>query len=201
MDIRPLAIEGAFEITPQQFADDRGLFAEGFRADFLAQAMGHEMKVLQTNVSLSVSGALRGIHYAVGHPSQAKYVTAINGVFLDFIIDVRVGSPTFGKWECVRLDTVERRSVYVPEGLGHALACLQAGAAVYLCSEVFTPSIERGLTPLDPRIGLGLPDGFRPVLSPRDAVAPSLEEAAEAGLLPMFEECRAYVRSLQEGHR
>jgi dTDP-4-dehydrorhamnose 3,5-epimerase len=196
MDIRPLSIEGAFEITPRQFPDDRGVFAEGFRVDHLAEAIGHELQVRQTNISVSTAGALRGIHYADVPPSQAKYVTATSGVFIDFVVDVRVGSPTFGQWDSVRLDTVDRRAVYLPEGLGHALACIEDGTAVYLCSEVFNPSIERGLDPLDPRIGLALPEGFEPVLSPKDAGAPSLDEAADAGLLPTLEDCLAYARSL-----
>ncbi|WP_256793833.1 dTDP-4-dehydrorhamnose 3,5-epimerase family protein [Terrabacter sp. Ter38] len=197
MDIRPLRIDGAFEITPRQFPDDRGVFAEGFRADRLAEAIGHEMQVRQTNISVSSAGALRGIHLADVPPSQAKYVTATSGVFVDFVVDVRVGSPTFGQWDSVLLDTVDRRAVYLAEGLGHALACVEDGTAVYLCSEVFNPTIERGITPLDPEVGLVLPDGFEPVLSPKDAAAPSLGEARERGLLPSLEACRAHEAKLR----
>ena len=150
MDIRPLAIAGAFEITPHQFRDTRGTFAEGFRIDRLAEAIGHELRVRQTNVSVSTAGALRGIHYSDVPPSQAKYVTATSGVFIDYVVDLRVGSPTYGQWDSVRLDTVDRRSVYLAEGLGHALACVEDGVAVYLCSEVFNPAGEHGLNPLDP---------------------------------------------------
>ncbi|GAA3711867.1 dTDP-4-dehydrorhamnose 3,5-epimerase [Terrabacter ginsenosidimutans] len=196
MDIRPLRIDGAFEITPRQFPDDRGVFAEGFRADRLAEAIGHEMQVRQTNISVSSAGALRGIHFADVPPSQAKYVTATSGVFVDYVIDLRVGSPTFGQWDSVVLDTVGRRAVYLSEGLGHALACVEDGTAVYLCSEVFNPDGERGLTPLDPRIALELPEGFEPILSPKDAAAPTLDEALEAGILPTLEACLAHTRTL-----
>ena len=196
MDIRPLRIAGAFEITPRQFADERGVFAEGFRVDHLAEAIGHELQVRQTNISVSSAGALRGIHFADVPPSQAKYVTATGGLFVDFVVDVRVGSPTFGEWDSVVLDTVDRRAVYLAEGLGHALACIEGGTAVYLCSEVFTPAVERGVHPLDPRIGLALPDGFEPLLSPKDAAAPTLDQALEAGLLPTLEACLAHTGSL-----
>ena len=196
MEIRSLSICGAFEVTPRQFHDDRGTFAEGFRADRLAEAIGHEMHVRQTNISVSKAGAVRGIHFADLPPSQAKFVTVTSGVFLDFVIDIRVGSPTFGQWDSVRLDAVDRRAVYVAEGLGHALACLEDGVAVYLCSEVFNPAAERGVNPLDPAVGLALPAGFVPVVSDKDAAAPTLEAAAERGELPTFEEYLAYTASL-----
>ncbi len=196
MKFRPLAIEGAWEVTPQQFPDPRGTFAEGFRADKLAEHIGHVMQVLQTNISVSTAGAVRGIHYASVPPSQAKYVTALSGVFLDFVIDVRVGSPTYGQWDAVRLDTVDRRAVYLSEGLGHALACIEDGTCMYLCSQVYNPVGEKALTPLDQAVALELPEGFNPIVSEKDAAAPTLAEAAAAGLLPTYDECLAYRASL-----
>ncbi len=196
MDILPLAIEGAWEITPKQFPDSRGVFAEGFRVDHLAKEIGHVLRVHQTNISVSVAGAVRGIHYSDVPPSQAKYVTATSGVFLDFVVDVRVGSPTFGKWDSVLLDTVDRRAVYLSEGLGHALACIEDGTAVYLCSQVFNPTGERALTPSDAQIALTLPDGFTPVVSEKDTGAPTLAAAGEQGLLPAYEDCLRLRSSL-----
>ncbi|MCU1537402.1 MAG: dTDP-4-dehydrorhamnose 3,5-epimerase [Humibacillus sp.] len=196
MDIRPLSVAGAWAVTPRQFPDERGVFAEGFRVDHLAEAIGHEMQVRQTNISVSTAGALRGIHYADVPPSQAKYVTVTSGVFIDFVVDLRVGSPTFGQWDSVVLDTVDRRSVYLSEGLGHALACVESGTAIYLCSEVFNPTVERGINPLDPRVGLVLPDGFEPNLSPKDAAAPTVQAALDEGLLPSFEACSSFVDGL-----
>jgi dTDP-4-dehydrorhamnose 3,5-epimerase len=196
MEFRPLSIEGAWEVTPRQFPDPRGVFLEGFRADHLAGAIGHEMAVRQTNISVSTAGALRGIHYSDVPPSQAKYVTAVSGVFVDFIVDLRVGSPTFGQWDSVRLDTVDRRAVYLSEGLGHALACVEDGTCVYLCSEVFAPTREHGVTPTDTEIGLALPAGFQPVVSDKDAAAPTLAQARDQGLLPGYEDALAYRRSL-----
>jgi dTDP-4-dehydrorhamnose 3,5-epimerase len=196
MQIRPLAIEGAWEVTPRLFPDPRGLFTEGFRADHLAAYTGHEPAVRQTNISVSTAGALRGIHYADVPPSQAKYVTATGGVFVDYIVDIRVGSPTFGQWDQVRLDTVDRRAVYLSEGLGHVLACVEDGTVVYLCSEVYAPGRERAVSPLDGDLRLTLPEGFDPVVSDRDAAAPSFAEARDLGLLPAYDDCLAYRRSL-----
>lgn len=198
MHIEALSIEGAYVATPRQFPDDRGVFMEGFRGDKLAEFLGYEMRVVQTNVSVSIAGAVRGIHYADCPPSQAKYVTATSGTFIDFIVDIRTGSPTFGKWDSVRLDTIERRAVYLSEGLGHCLVALEDGACVYLCSEPYNPGGEHGINPLDPEIGLALPtDDFTPLVSPKDTAAPSLAEAAELGLLPSYDECVRYRESLR----
>jgi dTDP-4-dehydrorhamnose 3,5-epimerase len=196
MEIRPLDIEGAWEIVPKLFSDSRGLSAEGFRVDHLAKHIGHEMQVRQTNISVSTAGALRGIHYSDVPPWQAKYVTATSGVFVDYVVDLRVGSPTFGRWDSVVLDSVDRRSVYLSEGLGHVLACVQDGTAVYLCSEVYAPSRERTVSPLDRDVALTLPGGFAPVVSERDAIAPLFADAASGGLLPAYADCIAYRRSL-----
>jgi dTDP-4-dehydrorhamnose 3,5-epimerase len=196
MDIRPLSIEGAWVVTPRQFPDPRGVFAEGFRADHLAEAIGHTMTVKQTNLSVSVAGAVRGIHYSDVPPSQAKYVQAMSGAFLDVVVDIRVGSPTFGQHEVVHLDTVDRRAVYLSEGLGHALVCLEDGMCVYLCSEVYAPTRERGITPTDPQIALQLPEGLQAILSEKDTAAPTLAQAQEQGLLPSYDDCVAYRRSL-----
>ncbi|QEH93808.1 dTDP-4-keto-6-deoxy-D-glucose epimerase [Dermacoccus abyssi] len=198
MDITPLPIAGAFRITPRQFPDDRGLFMEGFRGDKLAEHLGHEMRIVQTNISVSSRGAVRGIHFADVPPSQAKYVTAVSGSFLDFVVDVRVGSPTFGQWENVRLDTDSRDAVYLSEGLGHCLVALEDNStAVYLCSQPYNPTGEHGINPLDPRVGLDLPADLEPVVSAKDAAAPSLEEAAAQGLLPNYDDCLALAESLR----
>ena len=198
MDITPLRIEGAYRVTPRQFPDDRGVFMEGFRGDKLAEHLGHEMRVVQTNISVSSRGAVRGIHFADVPPSQAKYVTAVSGSFLDFVVDIRVGSPTFGQWENVRLDTDSRDAVYLSEGLGHCLVALEDNStAIYLCSQPYNPAGERGIDPLDPRVGLDLPADLQPVVSAKDAAAPNLEEAAAQGLLPNYDDCLAFAESLR----
>ncbi len=197
MQIRPLAIPGAWEVTPTQFPDERGVFLEAFRGDRLAEVIGHPLDVQQTNVSVSARGTVRGIHFADVPVGQAKYVTAVPGSLIDYVVDLRVGSPTFGVWDSVLLDTVDRRAVYLGEGLGHAFCSLEDGTtAYYLCSTTYNPSAERGLHPLDPEVGLALPDGITPLLSPKDAAAPTLSEARDAGILPDFAVCTDYERSL-----
>ena len=197
MDIKALSIQGSFQITPRQFLDDRGLFLESFRGDLLAEAVGHRLDVIQANVSVSSRGAVRGVHFADVPPSQAKYVTALSGSFLDFVIDIRVGSPTFGQWASALLDTVDRRAVYLAEGLGHAICALEDDSSVmYLCSASYSPAREHAINPLDPEIGLTLPDGITPVLSAKDAAAPSLSQAAAQGLLPRYDECRRLYADL-----
>ena len=197
MRIQPLSIEGAFVVTPRQFPDDRGVFLESFRGDRLAEHLGHRPDVVQTNVSVSSRGTVRGIHFADVPPGQGKYVTALNGSLLDYVVDVRVGSPTFGRSEAVLLDTVDRRAVYLSEGLGHAFCALEDGTtAVYLCTATYDPTGEHGIHPLDPDVGLELPHGVQPLLSPKDDAAPSLGEAESTGVLPTYAACSAWARAL-----
>jgi dTDP-4-dehydrorhamnose 3,5-epimerase len=198
VEIRPLKIPDAFEITPRLFPDDRGLFLESFRGDLLGEAIGHRPEIVQTNVSVSSRGTVRGIHFADVPPSQAKYITALTGSLVDYVIDIRVGSPTFGQWDSVVLDAVDRRAVYLPEGMGHAFAALEDNTtAMYLVTAPYAPSREHGIHPLDPEVGLTLPDGMEaPLLSPKDQAAPSLAEAREQGLLPTYAACREFYASL-----
>ena len=198
MQIRPLKIADAFEITPTVIGDERGLFLEAFRGDLLAEAVGHRPQIVQTNVSVSSRGTVRGIHFADVPPSQAKYVTVMTGSIIDYVVDVRVGSPTFGQWDSVLLDTRDRRAVYIPEGMGHAFAALEDHTtAMYLVTAPYTPAREHGIHPLDPEVGLVLPEGMQaPLLSAKDSAAPSLAQALESGLLPRYDECTSYYRSL-----
>lgn len=200
MKIRELSIADAYEITPVQHADDRGVFLEWYRFDALAEAVGHPLDLRQANTSVSKRGVVRGIHFAQLPPSQAKYVTAPSGAVLDFVVDIRVSSPTFGQWDSVLLDDVDRRAIYLAEGLGHAFVALTDNATVsYLVSDVYRPGREHGINPLDPEIGLRFPaEAGEPLLSPKDTDAPSLAEAAASGLLPTWDEARAYYESLKE---
>jgi dTDP-4-dehydrorhamnose 3,5-epimerase len=203
VQIRELTIPGAWEFTPVQHGDDRGVFFEQYRYEKLVETVGHPLDLRQTNTSVSARGVARGIHYALLPPSQAKYVSAPKGAFIDFIVDIRVGSPTFGQWDSVLIDDVDRRAVYLSEGLGHAIVALTDGATVnYLVSEVFTPEREKGLSVSDPEIGLAFPaDLGEPLLSPKDVAAPTLAEAEEQGLLPIYSECVAYTESLATAYR
>jgi len=201
VQIRELAVPDAYEITPTQIQDDRGIFLEWYRFDRLAEAIGHPLDLRQANTSVSRRGVVRGIHFADVPPSQAKYVTAARGAVLDFAIDIRVGSPTFGHWDSVLLDDVDRRAIYLAEGLGHCFVALTDEATVsYLVSDVYNPTAEHGITPVDPDIALDLRVPAQElVLSPKDTDAPGLHEASQNGLLPHWNACRAYYESLRAG--
>jgi len=198
VQIRELSIPDAYEITPVQRADDRGVFLEWYRFDRLEETIGHAIDLRQANTSVSSKGVVRGIHFADIPIGQAKYVTATHGAVLDYVIDIRVGSPTFGQWDTVRLDDVDRRAIYLSEGLGHMFVALSDGATVsYLVSDVYNPSREHGINPLDPELELVFPEeAGELLLSPKDTEAPSLSEAAAAGLLPTWGDARAFYDSL-----
>ncbi len=198
MQTRALAIDGAWEFTPRTFGDDRGLFLEWFKADVFAETVGQSLTIAQANQSVSRRGVVRGIHFAAVPPSQGKYVYCPRGAVLDVVVDIRVGSPTFGRSDAVRLDEVERRAVYLSEGLGHAFMSLQDDSVVtYLCTTGYHPGREFGTHPLDAELELPWPDDVEPILSPKDAEAPTLKEAAGQGLLPSYEQCLAFYRTLR----
>src|SRR5580698_7245893 len=195
-----LGIEGAWVFTPQVYQDDRGAFFEAFRGGEFAADLGYRLDVAQVNCSVSRRGVIRGIHYADVPPGQAKYVTCVRGAVLDVVADLRAGSPGFGKWEAVRLDVDSRKAVFLAEGLGHGFMALSDAATVlYLCSTPYAPGREHGVNPLDPAIGISWPletdDG--PVLSEKDAAAPTLDEALRQGRLPRYEDCVAYAAGLR----
>lgn len=205
MDIRALTIDGAWEFTPVQHGDSRGLFLEAFKGPILSEAIGHDFNLAQVNLSVSSAGSLRGVHFADVPPGQAKYVTCPVGAVLDVIVDIRVGSPTFGTYDTVLLDDVDRRAVYLSEGLGHAFLALADGSTVtYLCSTGYNPGAERGINPLDPELGIEWPavarDGSPLVyeLSEKDTAAPTLAQASESGLLPVYDDVARYLRGLAE---
>ena len=199
--VEPLGIDGAWTFTPQVHQDDRGSFAEAFRGAEFAADLGYQLSVAQVNCSVSRRGVIRGIHYSDVPPGQAKYVTCAAGAVLDVVVDLRVGSPGFGKWETVRLDDEGRRGVFLAEGLGHGFMALSEQATVmYLCSTPYAPGREHGVNPLDATLGIawpldGLADG--PILSAKDAAAPSLDDALRNGVLPTYEDCAAYTARLR----
>ncbi|MDF5755003.1 dTDP-4-dehydrorhamnose 3,5-epimerase [Spongiactinospora sp. TRM90649] len=196
--MEPLTIDGAWCHTPRVHADDRGMFMETYSASVLREAAGHGMELAQANCSVSRRGVLRGVHFADVPPGQAKYVTCASGAVMDVVIDLRTGSPGFGRWEAVRLDEESRRCLYIGEGLGHAFMALSERATVvYLCSQGYAPQREHGVHPLDPDLGIEWPDGITPLLSEKDAAAPSLREALDGGLLPDYQTCLAYYDKLR----
>lgn len=194
--IEPLKVPGSWSLTPTRHADDRGEFCEWFRSDVLSDAIGHGFTLAQANCSVSRRGVLRGIHFADVPPGQAKFVTCATGSVVDYVVDIRVDSPTFGEWDSVLLEAGERRAVYLAEGLGHAFFALTDDATVmYLCSTGYTPGREHGITPFDADLAITWPEGIEPVLSEKDKTAPTLAAAAASGLLPRYADCMEWVAS------
>lgn len=203
MEIRELSISGAWEITPKQFPDDRGVFLEAYKSSIFEEAIGHKLNLQQANTSISKAGTVRGIHFADVPPSQAKYVMCPRGAVLDFAVDIRVGSPTFGQWDSVLLDDVDRRAIYLSEGLGHAFIALEDNSTVvYMCSAPYAPGREHGISPVDPALGLEFPSVGRDgaplelLLSPKDTDAPGLIEAKEQGILPTWDDVQSFIATL-----
>jgi dTDP-4-dehydrorhamnose 3,5-epimerase len=198
--MKELDVEGAWAFVPDVHRDKRGSFLEWFRNADLGPEVGYPMQIAQVNCSVSARGAIRGIHFSQVPPGQAKYVMCASGAVTDVVVDIRRGSPGFGRWTAIRLDDEQRQAVYLSEGLGHAFMALSDQATVvYLCSTPYTPSRDHGVNPLDPAIGIAWPAGEQLILSDKDAAAPSLAETEAAGLLPDYADCQAYAAKLRGG--
>lgn len=186
MEFVALGIAGAFEVRNVVHADDRGEFSEWFRVDHIEAHTGYRFPVRQANVSRSARGVVRGIHYAEVPPGQAKLVTCMSGRIRDVVVDIRVDSPTFGRWDAIDVSAAARNAMLLPVGVGHAFVALDDDTTVcYLVSDVYTPDKEHGIFPLDPAIGIdfGMPTD-QLLLSPKDQDAPTLSEVHASGLLP-----------------
>lgn len=198
MEIRELAVPDSYVLDLVPHGDSRGRFTEWYRADVLSSAVGHPLTLAQANHSVSARGALRGVHFASVPPGQAKYVYCPAGRLLDVVVDLRVGSPTFGVHDSVVLDSEQPRAVYLAEGLGHAFLSLADGTSVtYLVSTSYDPAREFTVSPLDADLDLPWPADVELELSARDRQAPSLAEALERGLLPTAEQCTARYAQLR----
>jgi dTDP-4-dehydrorhamnose 3,5-epimerase len=200
MGVRELDIPGAWEITPAVHGDSRGLFFEWLTDRGFTAFAGHHLDVRQVNCSVSSAGVLRGLHFAQLPPSQAKYVTCVHGSVFDVVVDIRVGSPTFGRWDSVLLDDKDHRTIYISEGLGHGFLALQDNSTVmYLCSAEYNPQREHTICATDPTLAIEWPlvGGAAPCLSDRDAAAPSLDEVRASGLLPTWEQTQRFIAGMR----
>lgn len=197
MKLTELAVADAYRIIPDRIPDLRGSFQES-RQSILAEVLGRQFPIAQVNYSVSHRGVLRGIHGARVPPGLGKIVTCVRGAVLDVVVDMRVGSPTFGGYDVTWQDAKDGTSVIIPEGLGHAFLALTDNATMsYLCSAEYDPAIVIDINPLDPE--LRLPWGLTgaPVMSAKDAGAPSLAAAAELGILPTYEDCLAVYEAFR----
>jgi dTDP-4-dehydrorhamnose 3,5-epimerase len=200
LKVRELNIPGTWEITPSIHGDSRGLFFEWLKDSDFTEFAGHRLDLRQANCSVSSAGVLRGLHFAQVPPSQAKYVTCVSGSVFDVVVDIRVGSPTFGQWDSVVLDDTDRRTIYISEGLGHGFLSLQDNSTVmYLCSAEYNPQREHTIRATDPTLAIDWPlvNGAPPSLSDRDLAAPSFDEVRAAGLLPTWEETQRFIADLR----
>ena len=199
MKARELAVPGAWEITPQVHTDSRGLFFEWFTDSAFTEFAGHRLDLQQANCSVSSAGVLRGVHFAQLPPSQAKYVTCLRGSVFDVVVDIRVGFTDIRAVGCGGARRPAPPSVYLSEGLGHAFLALEDDSTVmYLCSAGYAPDREHTINALDPALDITWPavDG-EPIISDRDREAPTLAEVQAAGLLPTWDDTRAFIDELR----
>ncbi|MEU5242012.1 dTDP-4-dehydrorhamnose 3,5-epimerase family protein [Streptomyces lydicus] len=198
MRYRELSIEGGLLLSPDKITDSRGCFYEAYRPGELADHAGHPFTVAQTNFSVSAHGVLRGIHGTLTPPGQAKVVTCHRGAVLDVIVDLRQGSPTFGRHQSQVLRAESGAAVYLAEGLGHAFLALTDDTCVgYLCSTPFVPGTQIDLDPFDPHLAIDWGPAKDLHVSEKDRRAPGLAEAARSGLLPRYDDCLALYERLR----
>jgi len=196
MKTTPLSIGGSWKIDFQRFHDNRGYFYESFKEEDFKTHIGRNFKIKQTNTSSSSKGSVRGIHFAMLPPSQAKLVQCQRGSIRDYVIDIRVGSPTFGKFEVVELGENYASAVFIEEGLAHAFVALENHTVVtYYVSEKYNPEREKGINPFDKTLNVKWPD-LELILSEKDKQAISLDESKAQGLLPNYDECKKFIKSI-----
>jgi dTDP-4-dehydrorhamnose 3,5-epimerase len=181
-----LSIPGLFVLESPVWSDDRGSFREWFKdEDF--QAAGVTFHARQSNLSISKKNVVRGLHYSMAPEGQAKVVTCAHGELDDVIVDIRVGSPTFGQHEVVHLAAGEERSVYVPVGVAHGFCVTsETGALTYLLSSPFNAPFELEINPFDAELNVGWSIDGEAIVSPKDAGAPTFRERLDAKELPLF---------------
>lgn len=180
MKVLPTDLPGCVVFEPRVFADDRGWFYESFNRDKLAEH-GLQPNFVQGNVSSSSRGVLRGLHYQWPRP-QGKYVSVIEGEVWDVAVDIRRGSPHFGRWAGVVLSAENRRHLWIPEGFAHGFVTLSERAVfTYLCTDTYDASADACIRWDDPQLAIDWPVSM-PSLSDKDARAPTLEQVAEERL-------------------
>lgn len=191
-----LAVEGAIEFTPASFPDGRGLFVSPFQGPAFDAEVGGRFPVAQTNHSRSARGVVRGVHFTATPPGSAKYVYCPRGSALDIVVDLRVGSPTFGKHDVVLMDQRDFRAMYFPVGLGHAFVALEDDTVMsYMVTSSYVPEHEQAISLYDPELALPLPSDVEHIVSDRDRAAMSLAEARARGLLPEYQQSREIERT------
>lgn len=184
MKVLETELPGVLIIEPHIFNDARGYFYETFQAERYAQH-GIKENFVQDNFSSSVKNTVRGLHYQLEH-AQGKLVFVTRGHVLDVIVDIRVGSPAFGKAITIDLSEDNHRQVYIPQGLAHGFCVLSEHANfLYKCTDYYYPAAEFGVCWNDPDLQIAWPAIANPLLSPKDALYPRLKDIDKAQL-PIF---------------
>ncbi|MCY7261052.1 dTDP-4-dehydrorhamnose 3,5-epimerase [Pseudomonas protegens] len=177
MKVIPTDLPGVLIIEPRVFSDERGFFYESFNAKAFADATGLNQQFVQDNHSRSARNVLRGLHYQIEH-SQGKLVRVIAGEVLDVAVDIRRGSPNFGRWASVRLSAENNRQLWIPEGFAHGFVVLSDFAEfLYKTTDYYTPSAERCIRWDDPTLAIDWQLQEPPTLSAKDQNGKSLKEA------------------------
>lgn len=188
MTVTELDLPGVLLIEPRVFTDERGAFFESWHADRYREA-GIHGDFVQDNLSVSRCGVLRGLHFQEPY-GQAKLVSVLRGEVYDVAVDVRVGSPTFGRSTAVTLSDAEPRQLFVPAGFAHGFLVLSDEAVFsYKCTELYHPEAEQAVRWDDPDLAIAWPEAA-PVLSPKDRAAPRLRDIPESRL-PRYRGARA----------
>jgi dTDP-4-dehydrorhamnose 3,5-epimerase len=184
--VKGLSIAGAYLVESPVWGDDRGYFREWFKERDLDEA-GVAFPIQQANLSMSRRGVIRGLHYSLAPEGQAKLVTCAYGEVVDVIVDVRVGSPTFGTVETIHLAANEEQSVLVPVGAAHGFCVTtEVAALTYLLSSPFNAELELEINPFDESLAVVWPLSGEPLVSAKDAQAPSLADRLREGQLPQY---------------
>jgi len=185
MKVLPTKLDGVYIIEPQVFSDARGFFMETYHQKRYSEA-GVEQLFVQDNLSSSIRGTLRGLHYQINH-GQAKLIQVVKGAIFDVAVDIRRGSPHFGHWTGFHLSGDNKRQVFISEGFAHGFCVLsEAADVVYKCSDFYAPDDEGGILWSDPDLAIDWPVE-KPLLSDKDSRLPRLADVPPERL-PLYKE-------------
>ena len=178
MKVTPTAIDGVLVIEPRVFGDERGFFFESFNQQAFADAVGHEVTFVQDNHSRSAKGVLRGLHYQVAPHAQGKLVRVTAGRVFDVAVDIRPGSPSFGRWVGMELSGANHVQLWIPAGLAHGFLVISESADfLYKTTAYYQPQAELALRWDDATLAIRWPDvGIAPMLSAKDSLATAFDE-------------------------
>ena len=191
MEIENTALPGVIILKPKRFKDNRGFFVETYHAKNYRE-LGIHCDFVQDNLSFSIKGVLRGLHYQICH-QQAKLVQCLQGSIFDVAVDIRIGSPAFGKWVGVEISEANGYQVFIPRGYAHGFCVLSKNALfTYKCSDFYRPEDEGGINYTDPKIAINWPKSEF-IISEKDCQYPFLSQISK-DKLPLYEDTKGIDR-------